>query len=111
MSVELFRVECDVPDGVHEVTVLLDTICNEAAELASGYLTFGNNLVGIINWGTCVMYPEGFRCDDIQTSLSSAAAGEMAVCDGAEEPGEQGRACHVPDRVAHRPGRFPSDRR
>ena len=69
-DVELFRFECDVPDGVHEVTVLLDTICNEAAELASGHLTFGTNLVGIINWGTCVMYPEGFRCDDIQTSLT-----------------------------------------
>jgi predicted metalloprotease with PDZ domain len=69
-ELEPYRVECDVPDGVREVTVLLDTICNEPADQAAGYLTFGNNLVGIVNWGTCVMYPEGFSCDDIQTSLS-----------------------------------------
>ena len=41
-----------------------------ARRAAAGYLTYGNNLVGIINWGTCVMYPEGFPCDDIQASLS-----------------------------------------
>lgn len=69
-ELELFRVDCDVPDGVREVTVLLDTICNEPAAQAAGYLTFGNNLVGIFNWGTCVMYPEGFPCDDIKASLS-----------------------------------------
>ncbi len=69
-ELELFRIECDVPDGVREVTVLLDTICNEPADHAAGYLSFGNNLVGIINWGTCVMYPEGFPCDDIQASAS-----------------------------------------
>jgi predicted metalloprotease with PDZ domain len=69
-ELEPFRVECDVPDGVREVTVFLDTICNEPAAQAAGYLTFGNNLVGIFNWGTCVMYPEGFPCDDIQATLS-----------------------------------------
>ena len=42
----------------------------EPAEQASGHLTYGNNLVGIINWGTCVIYPEGFSCDDIQASVS-----------------------------------------
>ncbi len=69
-ELEPFRVECDVPDGVNEITILLDTICNEPAAQAAGYLTFGNNLVGIFNWGTCVMYPEGFLCDDIQAKLS-----------------------------------------
>jgi predicted metalloprotease with PDZ domain len=69
-ELEPFRVECDVPDGAREITVLLDTICNEPADHASGYLTFGNKLVGILNWGTCVMYPEGFACDDIQASVS-----------------------------------------
>ena len=69
-ELELFRVECDVPEGTSEVTVLLDTICNEASVDASGHLTYGNKLVGIINWGTCVVYPEGFSCDDIQASVS-----------------------------------------
>ena len=31
-ELEPFRVECDVPEGVREVTVLLDTICNEPAD-------------------------------------------------------------------------------
>ena len=69
-EIEPYRVECDVPEGVREVTVLLDMICNEPAAEASGYLTFGNTLVGIFNWGTCLMYPEGFPCDQIQASLS-----------------------------------------
>ncbi len=69
-ELEPYRVECDIPDGVREVTVFLDTICNEPAAQAAGYLTFGNNQVGIFNWGTCVMYPEGFSCDDVQTTLS-----------------------------------------
>jgi predicted metalloprotease with PDZ domain len=69
-ELEPFRVECDVPDGAHEVTVFLDTICNEPAAQASGHLTFGTNLVGVFNWGTCVMYPDGFPCDDIQATLS-----------------------------------------
>jgi predicted metalloprotease with PDZ domain len=67
---EPYRVECQVPDGVCEVTVLLDTICNEAADNAAGYLSYGNRLVGMINWGTCVVYPEGPSCDDIQTHVS-----------------------------------------
>ena len=31
-ELEPYRVECDVPEGVREVTVLLDTICNEPAD-------------------------------------------------------------------------------
>ena len=68
-EVEPYRVECQVPDGVREVTVLLDTICNEAAEHAAGYLSYGNRLVGMINWGTCLVYPEGPSCDDMQVHL------------------------------------------
>ena len=78
-DLELFRVECDVPDGVNEVTVLLDTICNESAEHAAGYLSFGNNSVGIINWGTCLMYPEGFPCDDIEATMSLRLPGKWRV--------------------------------
>jgi len=67
---EPYRVECDVPEGTRDITVELDTICNQAAELAAGYLSYGNRLVGIINWSTCLMYPEGPSCDDIQAHLS-----------------------------------------
>jgi predicted metalloprotease with PDZ domain len=69
-ELEPYRVECQVPDDVRAVIVLLDTICNEAAEHAAGYLSYGNRLVGMINWGTCLIYPEGADCDDIQAHLS-----------------------------------------
>ena len=84
-ELELFRVECDVPEGVREVTVLLDTICNESSDHAAGYLSFGNNLIGIINWGTCVMYPEGFPCDDIQANAEPSPSRQVAARNRLEE--------------------------
>ena len=103
-ELELFRVECDVPEGVREVTVLLDTICNEPAEQASGHLTYGNNLVGIINWGTCMIYPEGFSCDDIQASLTLRLPAKWQFAIGAQERGNQRRPRHVSDGISHGPG-------
>ncbi len=67
---DVYRVECDVPAGVESVVVRLDTICNAAAVEAAGYLTFGNESVGIINWGTCLMYPEGPSADDTRVSAT-----------------------------------------
>jgi predicted metalloprotease with PDZ domain len=67
---EVFRVECDVPNGTHEIVALLDVICNGPAVEASGHLSYGNNLVGMINWSNCVLYPDGLSCDDIMASLS-----------------------------------------
>ena len=67
---EPYRFECDVPADANAITVRLDTICNEPAVLDLGYLSYGNKSVGIINWGTCLLYPEGFTGDAIQVSLS-----------------------------------------
>jgi predicted metalloprotease with PDZ domain len=68
-EVEPYRVECVIPAGVDTVTVRLDTICNEPAVLAAGYLSFGNRSVGVINWNTCVMYPEGLSSDQVSVDL------------------------------------------
>jgi predicted metalloprotease with PDZ domain len=57
--VELYRVTCEVPSGTREVVARLDTICNTAAVAAAGYLSYGNASLGIINWPTCLLYPEG----------------------------------------------------
>ena len=54
---------------------------------AAGYLTFGNTLVGIFNWGTCLMYPEGFSCDRHPGEPELAASSELEVRDGAQERG------------------------
>jgi hypothetical protein len=63
---EPFRIECDVPSGVQSIMVRLDTICNAPAVHAGGYLSYGNTSIGIINWNTCLLYPEGFSSDDIR---------------------------------------------
>jgi predicted metalloprotease with PDZ domain len=69
-ELELYRVECEVPEGTSEINVRLEIICNEPAVHAAGYLSYGNATVGIINWNTCLVYPEGFACDDMQTHLT-----------------------------------------
>jgi predicted metalloprotease with PDZ domain len=69
-EIEPFRIECDVPAGTREIAARLDVICNEPAVLAAGYLSYGNASVGIINWNTCLLYPEGISCDDIKVRLS-----------------------------------------
>jgi predicted metalloprotease with PDZ domain len=69
-ELELYRIECDVPEGASEINVRLSVVCNEPAVDAAGYLSYGNTSVGIINWNTCLVYPEGFPCDDIQTHLT-----------------------------------------
>jgi predicted metalloprotease with PDZ domain len=67
---DAYRVECDVPSGVHSITIRLDTICNQPAVSAAAYLTFGNESVGIINWSTGLMYPEGASADDTRVTLT-----------------------------------------
>jgi predicted metalloprotease with PDZ domain len=85
-DLELYRVECAVPEGVRSLIVRLDTLCNEPAVRASGYLSYGNDSVGILNWSTCLVYPEGPSCDDIRVnaSLRLPAAWQFATALAAE---------------------------
>jgi predicted metalloprotease with PDZ domain len=69
-DIDVYRVECDVPDGVREIVARLDVICNGPAVEASGHLSYGNNSVGMINWSTCLLYPDGPSCDQIRAHLS-----------------------------------------
>jgi predicted metalloprotease with PDZ domain len=69
-QVELYRMTCEVPAGTHEVVVQLDTICNAPAVDAGGFLSYGNGSVGLINWPTCLLYPEGPTADEIQVTAS-----------------------------------------
>ena len=69
-EVELYRVTCQVPSGVHEIRARLDTICNAPAAEASGHLSYGNASVGIINFPTCLLYPEGPTAKEIRVELA-----------------------------------------
>jgi predicted metalloprotease with PDZ domain len=68
-EVELFSVHCDVPAGVNEVRAHLDYICNEPAVLAAGYLSYGNSSIGVLNWNTCLVYPEGPTAEETRVQL------------------------------------------
>lgn len=67
---ELYRVSCIVPEGCREIHIQLDTICNAPAVDASGHLSFGNGSVGIINWPTCLLYPEGPTAQETRVHLA-----------------------------------------
>ncbi len=68
-EVDLHCVHCEVPDGVHELRVQLDTICNAVAAFRSGDSSYGNSSIGVINWNTCLLYPEGPSSSAIQLHL------------------------------------------
>jgi predicted metalloprotease with PDZ domain len=69
-EIDLYRVTCEVPPGFHEIRAQLDTICNAPAAEASGHLSYGNATVGIINFPTCLLYPEGPAAKNIQVELT-----------------------------------------
>jgi predicted metalloprotease with PDZ domain len=68
-EVELHCVQCEVPDGVREVRVQLDTICNTVSANAGGIYSYGNHSLGVLNWHTCLLYPDGPSCTAIQVRL------------------------------------------
>ncbi len=68
-EVEPYCVSCDVPAGAGTVRVRLDYICNEVALMAGGHLSDASRAVGVINWNTCVLYPDGADCTALPVRL------------------------------------------
>lgn len=69
-DVEFWQFLCTVPDGVKELTIEVDYICSQPDANSRGIDSFGNSLVGVINWNTCLVYPLAWKPGDVQTSLS-----------------------------------------
>ncbi|MFO0816283.1 MAG: PDZ domain-containing protein [Gemmatales bacterium] len=69
-EVELFCVKVQIPEGLATVRVKMTTICNSPGVDAAGIYTYGNNAVGVINWNTCVLYPEGPKADEQPIKLT-----------------------------------------
>jgi predicted metalloprotease with PDZ domain len=67
---DVYRIECEVPVGVGLVVVKLDVICDKPAVEAAGYLTYGTGSIAIINWATCLVYPEGPSADEIRVDAT-----------------------------------------
>ncbi|MFO0808903.1 MAG: hypothetical protein U0746_09795 [Gemmataceae bacterium] len=53
-----------VPAGTSSVRVRLDTVCESAGPDRAGIHTVGTRDVGVINWNTCLVYPQGPAADD-----------------------------------------------
>ena len=66
---ELYRFECDLPGGATRAVVLIDYICNQPSVNSVGVDSYGNPLIGIINWNTCLVYPEGPKNTEIHVDL------------------------------------------
>src|SRR5262249_55502816 len=63
-EVELNCFVVRVPDGTTKVRVKLDTICESAGPARAGTHTVGTRDVGVINWNTCLVYPQGPIADN-----------------------------------------------
>jgi predicted metalloprotease with PDZ domain len=66
--VEPFRFTCTVPEGTERLVARLDYICNQPTANSSGVDSFGNSHVGVINWNTGLVYPEGPSIDELSVN-------------------------------------------
>ncbi len=67
---EPFKFHCEVPDRAGGLVVRLDYICNQPTVNSKGIDSYGNSLVGVINWNTCLLVPDGVSNQDIEVRLS-----------------------------------------
>jgi hypothetical protein len=55
---------------VEQITIRLDYICNPASVRSEGVDSFGDAQLGVINWNTCLLYPDNTSIDDILVSAT-----------------------------------------
>lgn len=66
---ELARFHVTVPAGVDRVVAELDYICNQPSVNSSGVDSFGDLHLGVVNWNTVLLYPEGASIDAATASV------------------------------------------
>lgn len=66
---EPFRFHLEVPAGADRVIAELDYICNQPTVNSSGVDSFGNSLLGVINWNTLLLYPEEASIDEATAAV------------------------------------------
>jgi predicted metalloprotease with PDZ domain len=65
-----------VPEGTSSLRVKLDTVCEAAGTERAGIYTVGTRDVGVINWNTCLVYPQGPAADDLIVKVRLRLPGE-----------------------------------
>jgi predicted metalloprotease with PDZ domain len=68
-EVEMNRFHLTVPTGVDRIIAKLDYICNQPSVNSSGVDSFGNSLLGVVNWNTVLLYPETASIDETTASV------------------------------------------
>jgi predicted metalloprotease with PDZ domain len=63
------RFHLTVPAGADRVIARLDYICNQPNANSSGVDSFGNSLLGVINWNTVLLYPESASIDEATATV------------------------------------------
>jgi predicted metalloprotease with PDZ domain len=91
-EVELHRATLTVPAGVTTVWVKLDALCEAAAVDAAGAYAFGTPRVGVVNWDTCPVYPEGVPADAqrVAVRVRQPAGWAFATALAADPPAGEG---------------------
>lgn len=89
-DINLHCVAVQIPEGMPAVRVKLDTICNSSNLDAGAIYSYGNKSLGIINWNTCLVYPEGPTADNqpVILRLRLPEKWEFATALKGEEPKE-----------------------
>ncbi|HVY69555.1 MAG TPA: hypothetical protein VHH73_06475 [Verrucomicrobiae bacterium] len=65
---EIYRIEATIPPQVDRLVIRLDYICNQSTVNSEGVDNFGNTRLGVIDWNTCLLYPESSTIDDLRVS-------------------------------------------
>ncbi|MDB6173810.1 MAG: glycyl aminopeptidase [Chthoniobacteraceae bacterium] len=91
---ETHRFHLAVPAGADRVIAKLDYICNQPNVNSSGVDSFGNSLLGVINWNTVLLYPETASIDTAMATVRvQLPAGWKFGTALKPTPGEEKSAC------------------
>jgi predicted metalloprotease with PDZ domain len=63
------RIECTVPNDVDRLIVRIDYICNQSTTESEGVDSFGDTELGVVDWNTCMLYPENASIDEWQATV------------------------------------------
>lgn len=103
-EVDLHRFLVTVPPGTTKLRVKLDTVCESAGADRAGTHTAGTPAVGVINWNTCLVYPEGPAADDQPVAVRLRLPAGWKHATALKADGEKGKEDKDKgDAVAFRP--------
>ncbi len=65
-----YRFDCVVPEGTTTLRISLDYITNQPSTNSKGVDSYGNSLLGMVNWNTVLVYPDGSASSDLRVTAT-----------------------------------------